>query len=214
MPLTTRQSRSWQDIALEASVETDPNRLMELCDELDRAFEITDRIPVGGIIAARTLVPSTADELISINSYRNFSRSRSADLLNSVIEVTGADFGNVQLLDSSEHVLRIVAHQGFDNEFLNYFETVRAESGCACGAAMERQTRLMVADVASDPIFDDPARHVLSRANVRAVQSTPLIDAEGNLIGVVSTHYREPGVVLSPEAQAELDAFVCEFLAE
>jgi len=111
-------------------------------------------------------------------------------LLESAIAATGADYGNVQLFDSGLGILRIVAHSGFPSVFLDYFESVKQDDGCACALAMKSGSRLLVADVASNPSFRDTARRVLLLSNVGSVQSTPLLDHSGTLIGVVSTHYK------------------------
>jgi hypothetical protein len=47
------------------------------------------------------------------------------------------------------------------------------------------------ADVAADRGFE-PHREIAASSGFRAVQSTPLADREGRLIGVVSTHYARP----------------------
>ena len=47
-----------------------------------------------------------------------------SESLKSLIHASGADFGNVQLFDSTNRVLRIVAQHGFQREFLDYFDTV------------------------------------------------------------------------------------------
>jgi GAF domain-containing protein len=52
---------------------------------------------------------------------------------------------------------------------------------------------VVVQDVASDPIFaGTEAREVMLEAGARAVQSTPLVNGRGGLLGMLSTHYREP----------------------
>lgn len=113
------------------------------------------------------------------------------ELLSSVIEASCADFGNVQLFDSQDLILRMAAQHGFEGEFLSYFDTVRCDDDCACGAAMSGGSRVVVSNVATDPVVGDSAsRDVLLRANVHSVQSTPLIGRSGKLIGVLSTHYR------------------------
>ena len=75
---------------------------------------------------------------------------------------------------------------------LNYFDTVRHEEGCSCGAAMNKQSRVVVAAVAMDPVFSGGPREMLLRSNVRSVQSTPLISWSGKFVGMVSTHYARP----------------------
>jgi hypothetical protein len=106
--------------------------------------------------------------------------------LDAALAATGADKGNLQLRDREG--LRIVAQRGFEPPFLDFFCVVSDHSS-ACGAAMVHARRIVVSDVAADPLFAaTPAGEVLAAAGVRAVQSTPLI-ADGVLLGVLSTHY-------------------------
>lgn len=135
-----------------------------------------------------------------------------SEFLASVIDATAADFGNVQLLDSTNGVLRIVAQYGFQSEFLNYFDTVSDNKKCACGAAMNGRCRIIVTDVATDPLFSDESKGVLLRANVRAVQSTPLIDPLGKFVGMVSTHRSLPGGPM-PDVFECVDNLSASFLA-
>jgi DNA-binding NarL/FixJ family response regulator len=136
-----------------------------------------------------------------------------SEFLTSVIDATAADFGNVQLLDSTNQVLRIVAHHGFESEFLNYFDTVGYKNDCACGMAMNGRSRIVVSDVATDPLFSNDSRGVLLRAKVRSLQSTPLIDSLGKLVGMVSTHHRRPGSP-RPHMLQHVDNLAASFLTK
>jgi DNA-binding NarL/FixJ family response regulator len=148
------------------------------------------------------------------NPYRQIGRSALiSEFLASIIEATGADFGNVQLFDSANQVLRIVAHQGFEPEFLNHFDTVRSTHGCACSTALNERCRVVVADVATDSRFSDDSRGVLLRANVRSVQSTPLIEPSGRFIGMVSTHHSRPEGTM-PHLWKRVDELAASFLAK
>ncbi len=110
------------------------------------------------------------------------------DILDAAIEITGADMGNIQLLDG-EH-LRITAQRGFEAPFLEFFDAVHGGLA-ACGAALQRGERVVVADVAHSPIFaGTQALDVMIAAGARAVQSTPLVSRTGRLLGMFSTHYR------------------------
>jgi hypothetical protein len=148
------------------------------------------------------------------NPYLLFAESALVpEFLASIIEATAADFGNVQLFDSRSRVLRIAAQSGFESEFLDYFDTVSMKERCVCGKAMSGRSRVIVTDVAVDPIFSSDVRGVLLRANVRSVQSTPLIDRSGNFIGIVSTHYGRSGGH-SPEVWTRVDELAAGFLAK
>lgn len=50
------------------------------------------------------------------------------------------------------------------------------------------------------------------RAKVRSVQSTPLIDSSGKLVGMVSTHYSRPGGPM-PDVLEHVDNLAADFLA-
>src|ERR1041385_2132894 len=115
-----------------------------------------------------------------------------ADIVETAITITGADKGNVQLLDSASGVLTIAAQRGFDEPFLKFFADVRNDAS-ACGAAMQSRDRVIVEDVTQSQIFAGQASlNVLLDAGVRAVQSTPLLSSAGNLLGMISTHFRIP----------------------
>ena len=57
-------------------------------------------------------------------------------MLDAAISLLDADFGNVQLYDPDSHSLKIVVHRGFEQQFLDYFNSVPEGTG-SCGAAFE-----------------------------------------------------------------------------
>lgn len=144
----------------------------------------------------------TAVDLIESAKVGNDESSQPNDrqmlkLLEAAIARTGADFGNVQLRQGN--TLHIVAQQGFDAPFLQYFARVEGPD-CVCGAAMVNHARFCVEDAAAHPMFADTAAGtVLGAAGVRAVESTPIIGREGDLLGVLSTHFKSPHVFGSAE---------------
>jgi uncharacterized membrane protein YfbV (UPF0208 family) len=119
----------------------------------------------------------------------SFARS----VLECALRVTGTDLGNVQLVDPDTGALRIVAHAGFGNEFLEYFAVVD-DAHSACGRAAQQARQVVVRDVSTDAGFR-PHREIASSSRFRSVQSTPLIDQRGTLVGMVSTHFKEPNGV-------------------
>jgi len=114
------------------------------------------------------------------------------EIVDAAIAIAGADFGNVQLIDSASGRLQIAAHRGFEKWWLDYWDEIGARHGC-CSIALEHGERVIVEDVTTSPIFaGTPALHIQLRANVRAVQSTPLIGRSGRPLGMLSTHYQTP----------------------
>ena len=114
------------------------------------------------------------------------------ELLEAAIDITGADKGNLQLLDAPSGGLGIKAQRGFSEPFLIFFETVGNEPA-PCGVAMLQGKRVVVEDVTQSPILcDTPALAAVLEAGVRAVQSTPLVSSAGHLLGMISTHFSQP----------------------
>jgi hypothetical protein len=112
-------------------------------------------------------------------------------VLAGALALTGADFGNVQIADPATGSLMLVTQAGFGPEFLEYFTVVDGDSQSVCERAAKHRAQTVVVDVRSDPGFA-PHREIAAAAGFRAVQSTPLTDYAGQLIGVVSTHFRRP----------------------
>jgi PAS domain S-box-containing protein len=114
------------------------------------------------------------------------------EIVDVAISVSGADFGNIQLLDKEPSVLRIVGQRGFPQWWLDFWGETSKGQG-VCGTALERGERVIVEDVEQSPLFvGTPALEIQLRAGVRAVQSTPLVSRSGTPLGMFSTHYKKP----------------------
>lgn len=112
-------------------------------------------------------------------------------VLDASIELHGAQFGTLQLLDSREQNLIIVAHRGFRPSFLTHFETVSADDNSACGRALRSGHPVLIPDIDEDVLFA-PYRDVAAQAGYRSVQSMPMIASDGHKVGVLSTHFAQP----------------------
>jgi PAS domain S-box-containing protein len=114
-----------------------------------------------------------------------------ADVLENAIQTVAADLGNIQLYNPQTRALEIVAQRGFRQDFLDYFREVRVDEGSACAQAMRAGERIIIEDVNFDPAYE-PHRQVAAAAGYRAVQSTPLKNRAGTVLGMLSTHFRTP----------------------
>ncbi|MFF0223929.1 GAF domain-containing protein [Streptomyces sp. NPDC004629] len=112
-------------------------------------------------------------------------------VVRTAMALVAADFGYVQVIDPCDGSLVLVTQCGFGPEFLDHFAVVH-DDHCVCGRAARQGAQAVVTDVLAAP---DMARHegIFRAAGVRAVQSTPLVDCVGRLVGMVSTHMSEPG---------------------
>jgi hypothetical protein len=110
-------------------------------------------------------------------------------ILDDVIALHGAEYGNVQLPIGNELV--IVAQRGLSADFLKTFRRVLSYDGTACGRALRSGEIVQIIDVEKDPGFA-AYRMDAARAGFRSVQSTPFLTKDGRLMGVVSVHFANP----------------------
>ena len=154
--------------------------------------------------AAKSESAETRDNRLDLSAMKRLAElsaefAREGDLksaltavVDAAIAITGADFGNIQLLDPASGDLKIAAQRGFPKWWLKFWDRASAGQG-TCGTALARGERVIVEDVEQCEIFiGTPALEIQRRAGVRAVQSTPLVSRSGRLIGMFSTHFRAP----------------------
>ena len=169
-------------------------------NSLERARTMLKRARVMSENASKTLIDTKAlrdrlytqiEDLSSRGAFRRpFTSTLLAGILDVVIEGTRADMGNIQLFDPKTGSLQIHVHRGFHAPFLQFFNRVH-QGQAACGAALRIAHRVIVPDVADSPVFSNSdCLEALLDANVRAVQSTPIVGRSGRIWGVLSTHYR------------------------
>jgi GAF domain-containing protein len=112
--------------------------------------------------------------------------------LDSALDVTSAEYANIQLINLNHRVLESKAHRGFKKSFLNFFKFVY-DSTTACGAALLERKPIIVEDVCFSPIFsDNKILEVIVDSGVRSVQSMPLITDGQKILGIISVHYSRP----------------------
>jgi GAF domain-containing protein len=75
------------------------------------------------------------------------------EILDGIIELQSADFGDVQLHDEATGTLNIVAHRGLDRTFPDYFATADVNDSSAFGLALHSGTRVIIENVNTDPDF-------------------------------------------------------------
>ncbi|MEU6852184.1 ANTAR domain-containing protein [Actinacidiphila alni] len=138
-----------------------------------------------------------------------------AALLRSALEVAWADMGNAQLADPMTGDLWIEAQQGHSEEFLDYFDYVAgprpastdpagyadADAGAPAvdrsgsHLAAVRGVQVTVLDVPGDTLYDGPGKAVMRGSGSVACHSVPIALPTGELLGMVTGHYRHPAAV-------------------
>lgn len=112
-------------------------------------------------------------------------------VIEAAARVDGAIGGVLQLINDDGTGLHVVAHCGLPDEFIESIAVVRPTDTTSCAQASTERRRVVIRDVQIDPTFA-PHRAAAEAAGFRAVQSTPLIDSERRLQGVLSTNFAVP----------------------
>lgn len=115
------------------------------------------------------------------------------EILEAAIVLCIADMGFIQLYAPARKLLTIAAHQGFKQDFLDYFSTEEAYADVACGRALGTLKRVVIEDIQDDERYA-VHRATAEKAGFRAVQATPLCGRDGNPLGMLTTHFRSPHV--------------------
>jgi PAS domain S-box-containing protein len=114
-------------------------------------------------------------------------------ILEAAIGLMSSDMASLQLLDPQRNQLRLLAWKGFHPQSAAFWETVHFKSNCSCGLALATGARVVVLDSETCDFMAGTADlDEYRRSNIRAVQSTPLVSRSGQLLGMISTHWREP----------------------
>ena len=109
-------------------------------------------------------------------------------MLAAVVELLGADKGNVQLLDAERQVLAIVTQRGFEHAFLDTFREVSCTDDTGCGRALRLRRPIIIEDIETDAGYA-PYRATARAAGYRAVVSAPILGGDGRPLGIISTHF-------------------------
>jgi signal transduction histidine kinase/PAS domain-containing protein len=111
-------------------------------------------------------------------------------IIDSAVAIMRSDMASMKVVDEDRDALRVLTWRGFDDEFGRVFALNTSTSS---SAARRLGRRVVVPDVETcDFIAGTPALEDHRRAGIRAVQSTPLVGRSGRLLGMISTHWRQP----------------------
>jgi two-component sensor histidine kinase len=117
-------------------------------------------------------------------------------ILDAAKAIMRSDFASMQKYfpeRGSSGELRLLGHRGFSDEAASFWEWVRPTASCTCGIALRRRQRVIVPDVETcDFMAGSDDLGTYHQASIRAVQSTPLMSRGGQVLGMISTHWRQP----------------------
>jgi PAS domain S-box-containing protein len=114
-------------------------------------------------------------------------------ILDAAMSLMSSAMSSMQLLDPEYNQLRLLTWKGFHPQSAIFWERVCFDSASTCGLALSAGCRVMVPDIETCDFMAGTADlDEYRRSNIRAVQSTPLVSRSGQLLGMISTHWREP----------------------
>ncbi len=138
-------------------------------------------------LEATQVLQRIGDELVSTSALDgHFAR-----ICEAARTLMRSDAASVQVYDHPSSRLRLAGHVGFHLDSAAFWAWVDAGTASACGRALNAGERVVLADV--DTFEADPGDHEAWRkSGIRSVQSTPLVTRRGQMVGMMSTHWRHP----------------------
>jgi GAF domain-containing protein len=117
-------------------------------------------------------------------------------IVDDAVALMRSDYASIQMLfpeRGSGGELRLLAFRGFNPQAAQFWEWVRADSKSTCGIALRDKRRVVAPDIATCHFMvDSEDQQTYLQTGIRACQTTPLIGRGGNVVGMISTHWRTP----------------------
>ncbi len=110
-------------------------------------------------------------------------------IMAAAIALMESDGGCFQILDEATQELILISTKGLGRRIIECFHSVDANSNSSCGMALSTGKQTFVNfDSGDDP---DESPQILLEEGFICAQSTPLFSRSGQLLGMVSTHWRK-----------------------
>ncbi len=117
-------------------------------------------------------------------------------ILDTAVMIMKSDFASIQMLSPERGTvgeLLLLGYRGFNPEAARFWKWVRPDSESSCGKALRTRQRVIVPDIQHCEFLAGSAdQETYLQTGIHAVQTTPLISRSGTLLGMISTHWRQP----------------------
>ena len=117
-------------------------------------------------------------------------------IVDAAVAIMRSDYASMQMLfpeRGSGGELRLLSFRGFNPQAAKFWEWVRADSESTCGVALRTGKRVIAADIANcEFMAGSEDQQTYLQTGIRACQTTPLVGRGGNIVGMISTHWRTP----------------------
>ncbi len=137
------------------------------------------------------LLQSVSAELISEQNVDALYQK----LVNAAVGIMRSDFASMQMFypeRGARGELRLLASHGFNEEAQRCWEWVSHETASSCGEVLRSGQRVVATNVElCEFLVRMGGLQAYLAAGIRSMQSTPLISRSGELVGMISTHWRK-----------------------
>jgi two-component sensor histidine kinase len=194
MYFTDRSEITQGDRELAAALAHPASIIISRHQEAQERARVTEALVQSQISLAAEL--AAARQLQSISTLL-IQEGEVATLYRRIVEaakdVMQSDMASIQILDRDKNALLLIAHVGFDLESETVWRWVDNDDDTSCGMALSQKRRIIIEDTEHSQLIAETAELAqYRRAGIRAMQSTPLLARSGNLLGMISTHWRKP----------------------
>ena len=115
-------------------------------------------------------------------------------IVDAATDLMASDFASLQMLFPERGTageLQLLSFRGFNPEAARFWEWVRADSKSTCGLALLTGERAIAPEIATcEFMADSEDQLTYLQTGIHACQTTPLIARTGQLVGMISTHWR------------------------
>src|SRR5215469_8249762 len=183
--LSVEKRRSWKEIAMDVLAETNRDRFLELAEELNDALVVQE------------LGNSRQDDGAENNpsSLPDMGHRIACEkIVDVAVSLMRSDYVSLQMLFPERGTggeLLLLAFRGFKPYAARFWEWVHADSKSTCGFALRDSQRVVASDIATcDFMAGSDDQRVYLQTGIHSCQITPLIARSGNVVGMISTHWR------------------------
>lgn len=178
-------------VSLTRDVKGQPVNIIALCEDISARKQAEDQL--ASELAATRRLQEISAELVHEGNLDGLYQN----ILDVAVAMMRSDFGSMQMLFpercDGQGELLLLAHRGFTEEGVSHWKWVRADSNCICGEALRTGKRVAVPDFESCEFMAGTEDiKAYRQVGIRAAQSTLLRSRNGELLGMISTHWRQP----------------------
>lgn len=137
------------------------------------------------------MLQQISTELIDDGSGKTLSEK----IVDAAVAIMRSEYASMQALEPQPGCvgeLLLLAFRGFNPQAALFWRRVPADSGSTCAVALRTSKRVIAPDVETcDFMRGTEDLTTYRNTGIRAVQSTPLLSRSGQIVGMISTHWKD-----------------------